>query len=1491
MGKGVKSIKKQVILLITIFVFALTLCGAVSAEYNTMSGDSGGTVNSTDLSNSSQKNSSLKEVRITGQVLDCVTSKPFPGVNVTVSNNGNKLSVTQTNNEGKYELKVLSNLTQFNVTSSYTGHKSSSHLVNTTLNTSDNSMHGTANFKLGKHKVLFILNSANPKFIDAVKECDYLAITVYSAKKLPDTIKVRDYDMIFVDWLSSGSSNSKKIEGWLNEAAKNDKLALITIHYAMSLSKQVIIANGSTQYRDIRDYWSNMNNINSKELLKFIGVKFFALKDLGQPQAPVAVKKEAIYHPKASKLFDSLADYDKWYTYKSGKPTVGIIFHETDYKNGDFTTVDALIRAFENKGYNVIPYFYQHDGRPNINKYLMRNGKSAVDLIIHYKMFGWSTKSTPEEIQADLKKLDVPVLKAYKYFADYKSWLNGTQGIQASSIGVTIVPSEIDGMFDPIIISTEELDPKYSPFDVTLYKPIDRQINWIVNVSSAWMNLRYKHNKDKKIAIIYWHGVGKDTGATAGHLDVYSSLSVILNALKNSGYDLGSGKLPDSNTLVTLIRKQGLNVGIWAPNEIAKLVQNNPVVLVPESEYIKWFNQLNEAKRNEVIKIWGKPPGDIMTYTKNGVKYLVLPVIQYGNVILAPEPSRAYNQDMDALYHSGSVPPTHQYLAFYFWLKNDFKADAIIDMGRHGTVAWLPGKTGPGLDRDNCWPAIVSQDIPVIYPFTVEGSEGLLPKRRQGAVMLSHLVPSITVSGLYGDLTTLNDKIAQYNSPNIDAATKKKLKASILQMVKNLKINEDIGVNLNKINDTNFDEFLGKLHNYLDEIQSEFIPYGLHTFGRPPEGDELTNLVQSLLGYGFRDYMKANNLSDAQVQLMLKKILIEKNTVNQAQIAVLGKTLSDLTDYLNNAKLYAAQINNCTNEITGLLRALDGKYIPPGLSGDPISNPDVLPTGTNFYSFDPRKVPTKEATEIGNKLAQDLINDYKKKTGKYPTKISFMLWSCHTQQDMGVIEAAIFYLLGVERVTDKSNPDIVTDVKLISNLGRPRIDVVITTTSLYMSMFRCRLDLIDKAVRLAATANDTQPNYVKQNSEKLYKYLKSKGYNEENARKLSMCRIFSQEEGDHSNAAQNLLLTSSAWKNEGQIANAFVGTFGNVFQGSEVNSVHLEDLFRQNLNGSEAAVFRRAVSENDLFGDSDYFGYFGGLELTIRNISGHDPLMYVMNVENQNNPKLETLSESLWRDVRSTYSNPKYIGKMMQTGAPGAAIFAEYIRYLSKWRITSPESVSEDMLQEAYDVFFNDRNNLGLKKWFNKNNPYSYQAMAAELLGLVQKGYWKPSESVIKNLANTMAQNVAANGVACCDCTCGNLAMMKWATKYINPDLLAQFNTQIYKSTVNPSFAPNQLNPQKPSSAQSTGSNSGKQVSAASSTSTSAENDQQQLDAGQSPGDQGKQKTYEVSKADSSSSSSQTGMPVAAIAGVILLICLVGAGYFKADILNFFKRK
>ncbi|MDO5834903.1 MAG: cobaltochelatase subunit CobN [Methanobacterium sp.] len=1469
---------KKRILIVVLFLFILTLCGTAYAE--DIGDDTGVIINSSSGStnNRNYPSNELNEVSITGQVLDCDTGEPFSGVNMTASYNGSQLATAQTDNQGMYLLHFFSNFTQFNVTASYPGHKSSFQMVNISGN--NTTLQANTDFQLGKPRVLFIVNSVKASFIDAVIACDYLDVTVFAGKNLPETINVDDYDLIFVDWLSSGLSYCTRVVTLMQEAVANNISVIMTKTWYLDIPGEVIIADGNAPYQYVRDYWSNMNNINAKELLKFIGVKFFAL-ELGQPQAAVLLKSEAIYHPDASAIFESLEDYYAWYNYNPSNPTVAILFIETEFKNGDLLVVNALIRAFENKGYNVIPYFYPNNGRPNIAKYLMQEGKSMVDLIIHYKMLGWSSNSTTEDIQSDLQTLNVPVLKAYKYFADYNSWLNGTQGMQSESIGATIVPSEMDGMFDPIIIATQELDPAYSAFGVTVYKPIERQINWLVNTAISWINLRYEENTDKKIAIIYWHGVGKDKGASAGHLDVYASIANLLNALKNEGYDLGNGSLPNSEDLVEIIRNQGYNIGVWAPTELIAMVTNYPVILIPENEYLAWFNQLNAAKRQEVIDMWGEPPGDIMVYLKDGIRYLVLPAIKYGNVILAPEPSRGYAQDDDALYHSSSIPPTHQYLAFYFWLKQDFGADAIIDLGRHGSLAWLPGKSGPGLDIENCWPAIVSQDIPVIYPFTVEGSEGLLPKRRQGSVMISHLIPSMTISELYGELAVLKSKINDYNAPNIDADAKLALKNSILTMVSDLKINEDIGIVMTSINGANFDEFLGKLHEYLEDIESEFIPYGLHVLGAAPTGEELTNLVQTILGYEFRDYVVNNNLNNTMVQALLNQVLINGKSPEQAQILVLGSVDSAMTSYLLRALDYATIINNCPNEITSIINALNGTYIPPGMSGDPVTNPDVLPTGTNFYSFDPRKVPTDEATIIGNKMAQDILNRYLQETGKYPEKISFMLWSCHTQQDMGVMEAAIFYLLGVERVFDTNNQEMVVDVKLIETLGRPRIDVVITTTSLYISMYRSRLDLINKAVLLAANANDTLPNYVKRNSEAIYNALKAKGFSDEDARKLSVCRIFSQEEGNHNNAMQNALLITSSWENEGQLAETFIDTFGNVFMGSEINSIHMEDLYSLNLNGTEVAMFRRVVNVNDLFGDSDYFGYFGGMGLAIKHISGQEPKMWIMNVENPSNPKLESLSESLWRDVRSTYYNSKYIEKIKSYGATGAGIFADFVRYISAWKITSPDSVNDNMFQQAYEVYFQDKYDLGMNGWFDKNNPYAQQAMAAILLDAIRRGDWKADMDVVNDLANRMAQNIIKNGIACCDCTCANLANMKWASKYLNADILTQFNQQIFKTTMNSGFTPSQsVSQSQPSQAQGGGTNY--QVASESSVSDGGVGEQSP-DKSASPGEEGESKAYEVSQQSTSSSTSESGLPLAAIAGVIALVCLVGLGYYRGS--------
>lgn len=1460
----------------------MTLCGAVSAANTTTGGDSGGTINSTDLNNYSQ-NSSLKEVKITGHVLDCVTSKPFLGVNVTVSGNGNKLSATQTNSKGEYELRFFSNLTQFNVTASYTGHKPSSQLVKTTLNASNNSMQGTANFKLGKPKVVFLFTSSSAvsnTLMNALDQNAHFTSEVYSLKNLPAGLNLTKYDLVFIDYLYTSTPNLDKITPLIEEAKAKDIPVVITTTYYMENPTNV----NSAKLSVIRQYWTNISPENVKNMLKYMAVNFLGVKDTYQ--APGTVVKVGIYHPDADKVFSNLTSYLGWYKkYNSKKPTVAVMFGEFSYNKADTAAVDALIRGFEAKGYNVIPYFLDHEtyplGQVDINTFLVYKGKFLPDLVVHYRAAGWDMIRSYNDTMAELISMNVPIIKALTYEDSYVKWLNATQGIGSATFAYSVTNGEKQGIIDPIVVATTETNSR----GIAQIAPITRQINWIIDRSIAQVNLKYKSNANKKIAIIYWTSQpGLSSGVSAGHLDAYSSLVNILQALKDSGYNLGNKKIPTADELAVIIRNQGSNIGNWAPGDLKKLVENYPVVLVPESQYLAWFNKLNAAKRKEVTDAWGKAPGNIMVYTKNGTRYLVLPVIQYGNIILAPEPARGYTQDDDVMYHSGTIPPTHQYLAFYFWLNNVYNADALINFGRHGTVAWLPGKSATGLDCENDWPAIVSQDMPVIYIFTVEGSESTLPQRRQGAVMISHLIPTMTISGLYGNLTTLNQKLNTYFDQSTSASIKAELKGTILQLTRTLHLDGDMNVNLSTIKD--FDKFAIELQDYLQEIESEYITLGLHVLGEPPGGNNSIYMVQSLLGYQFRDYMKANKLTDDQVYLLLKKVLFDKMSAENAQKAVLNQIKTDLTAYLNLAIIYMNNLELATNEINSTLKALNGGYIPASNIGDPITNPAVLPTGNNMYSFDPRTVPTKEAWNIAVKLVDEMLSSYYKQHKKYPEKVAFMLWATHSIQDKGVMEAEILYLMGLKPKWDSNG--YINGTEVIHNLGRPIIDVVITTTSLYLNDYKCVLDVLDSAVRYAATLNSTT-NYVKNHSNSIYKMLIKKGYSDADAKQLSISRIFSQEPGNHHNPLTEVTLGESG-DNKQAIIETYLNTFGYLY-GSNATSQNLVDLYTAILNGTDMAVFSRDVNANDLLGDDDYYAYFGGLISVITQISGKSPEAVVNNLENPSKPEIETLAESLAKDLRTTYNNPLWLKAIMNQGPAGAGILLEFVKNALAWDILDPNAFTSDQFQSIYDTLFGDVNNLGIDAYFEKYNPYAGQDLAYTMLQAAKNGNWKANKAAIKNLANRIAISVIANGPS------GSYFdedMMQFIMQNMDPSHLAQFKSKMYASTLNDAFAPkptdetrNPADNAQNGHIQSNSTASGNKVSAAASTSVGSNEGQSNI--GKSSVGQ-VQNVYEVSKPVNSSGSSGSDMPLAAL-GVVLIMGLVTVGYFRKDISSIFRRK
>jgi len=1139
------------------------------------------------------------------------------------------------------------------------------------------------------------------------------------------------------------------------------------------------------RYENISRYWKSGGAENMRRMLIFIGVRLcnISVSEFGVKEIPppIEVPLFGLYHPDAKGegagigglgIFSSTDEYLAWYKsrgkYNESAPTIGIHYYYASGKYGSYGIIDALIREIEKKGANVIFATFTYKD-PNSTSYFIKDNKSIVDSIITLTSFRLWYHNEDEGIEY-LKELNVTPLKAImSYYMNGSEW-EKSNGLQPSEIAWQIALPELDGFTEFIYVGGKEKDPISDEY---YYKPVDYQISWVAERAIAWAKLHRKSNAEKKIAIIYYnHGGGKDN-LGASYLDIVPSLKNLLEAMRERGYNVGNISGLDKEKLLDMMLHQGVNIGTWAPGELKRMVSNYSVEFIPVKEYEKWFRELPEEKQEEVINKWGEPPGEIMVYENDTGKYFVIPGLRFGNVYLTPQPTRGWLQNNSILYHDKELPPHHQYIAFYFWLKKKFGADAIIHFGKHGTQEWLPGKE-TGLSSRDCWPAILIQDLPVVYPYIMDNvGEGTQAKRRGNAVIVDHLTPPIIHSGLYGNLSVLHEKIHIYLSPETEEAIKKKTRETITQLYEQLHLYEDLGVSVAEVkamDDTEFEEFLKKeLHEYLHELANEFIPYGLHILGSPPSDWKLIQFVRSMLGGEFAEHVREVYGEDISSEAhnrtildeLLEEVIFNNTSLEDAQERVLGRgnVSSNITTDLNIAKMYAENISRCDIEIPRVLDALNAKYIPPRVGGDPIRAPYALPTGNNFYSFDPRLIPTKEAWEVGKEMAESLLQQYKEKYGEYPRKVGFVLWATETMRHWGVMESEILYLVGVKPVWDSKGR--VKDVELIpsSELKRPRIDVLITTSGLYRDTFPDKVRLLDKAIRLAAEAEDEEyANYVKEDSEAIYEWLLSEGYSEDEARSLSMARIFSASPGNYGTGLPDAIAASDTWGDEGKLADLYIRRMGFVY-GEDNWGIPNADLFRMNLQHVKVVVHSQSSNLYGVLDNDDYFQYLGGLALAVRSVTGRTPELYVTNLRNPFNPKTETLASFLRRELRSRYFNPKWIQGMMEHDYAGAREMMKFVEYLWGWDVVTPDIITEDMWNQVYDVYIQDRYNLGLKDFFDGHNAYALQSIVARMLEVARKGYWSPSEEMRRELAEIYQEAVDKYGVTCCHHTCGNILL------------------------------------------------------------------------------------------------------------------------------------
>jgi cobaltochelatase CobN len=1128
----------------------------------------------------------------------------------------------------------------------------------------------------------------------------------------------------------------------------------------------------------MKDYNYNGGYANMENWIRCIGATLCSVYIEYAPAAPPLIPQQGIYHPDAfPRIFTNSTEYIEWYTNKDGyqynasAPTIGIVRNKFDDNRIFYKTGDAIINELESRGCNVI-YTTSHVCREDID-YFTRDGSVLVDTIISLNSFYFNYYDQEKGVDY-LKKFNVPVLKGLTdHYNTPAEFNNSSRGLDPMSIPFQVSMPEIDGCIDYIWVAGRVIDPE-DP-DLTYNVPIIPQVEWLCDRTVKWANLGRVNNTDKKVAIIYYNHEGGKNNIGASYLDISPSFTLLLEQMQTESYFIGSSQIPNGSEFINLFM-ESRNVGSWAPGALQEMVESGKARLIPADQYLTWYNSLPETVRFEVEATWGKPPGNIMVYEGS----FVMPVVEFGNIIFMPQPTRGWLSDESLIYHDKEIPPTHQYLAAYFWINNIFDADAIIHFGTHSSQEWLPGNE-VGLWRYD-FPSIMVNDTPIIYPYIMDNvGEGTQAKRRGNAVIIDHLTPPIVTGGLYDDLLELHDKIHAYKDTKNDTnpALKASYRNSTIELYESLGLCDDLNVTaeqMRNMNRTEFEDFLiVRVHDYLHELQSTLMPLGLHIFGVAPEDEKLVCMVKSMLRQDFIDHIvqvilpdsgdlhDRQDMADKYALDLLNTTLLNETDISTAQIDILNLSEPDtaITADLNQALNYSDLLSQTEREIDQALRALNAEYIEPGPGNDPIRNPEALPTGRNFYSFDQRKIPDAETEAIGAIMADQLLKQYQDShDGVYPNKVGFILWSIETMRHKGVMEAQIHSLLGVKPIRNSGR---ITGFEVIplDNMSHPRIDVLIISSGLYRDTFPYQLELIDEAVRMIAELDESnETNYVRYNSIRIYDALITAGYDNATAFNLSRSRIFSVPPGAYGTGLEGAITASESWDDESKLADLFTSRMSNIY-GQDIWGDNFEDVLKLNLGTVDAAVHSDSSNLFGVIDNDDYYQWLGGLALAVRSLRGENPDLFITDLENIDNPTVITLEESFRKELRSRYWNPKWIEGMMEHDYGGAREFMKFVEYMWGWNVVTPDMVTDGDWDRIFDVYVNDKYNLDLDEFF-KGEPYAYQSMVARMLEVNRKvdangdPYWDADEETINTLAREYVESVVENGATCCHHTCGN---------------------------------------------------------------------------------------------------------------------------------------
>jgi cobaltochelatase CobN len=1124
----------------------------------------------------------------------------------------------------------------------------------------------------------------------------------------------------------------------------------------------------------IIDYWRPNGTTNIQRLLRYCIIRYAG--GSGAIEPPVLIPDSGYYDPEHE---DAIPTFDRYVTFKRSRnrwkeraPTAVLIIQQSFWVTRDLKVVNAQIQALEKHGLNAVVVFADREQQATA---LTRAAKP--DVLIEDRHGGmWQSNAL-------LKELNVPYLRPISMLGSTnEEWRADPRGLSHRDVGMFMALQESWGTIEPVVVGG--LVANIQGF--RLHEPILDRVETFATRAARWAALHRKPNAEKKVAIIYYNkGLGQDDlmrgSPTGGFLDAPESFMRFLPSLKTAGFQL-SRTPANASELIATMKRSGRNIGPWAQGELEKLADEGNPALIPLSTYRRWFEEkLSEANRQAVIQKFGPPPGKLMVVHRNGEPHLVIPRIELGNVILAPQPERGEKQD-EKLLHSRDTPPPHNYLAFYWWLEEQYKADAIVHWGTHGTLELLPGKEA-GLSKD-CWSDICAGHLPVVNLWITDNlGEATLSRRRSYALLVDHMVPPALNAGLQDDNKTLHDDIHKFRTLE-PGLLREEFRKTIAQQARQAGLENAIRAEAGQ---SFSDDVITRLDDHLHNLYESRTPLRLHVLGEPPSEREMTPYLVNILGEPLLKHLaatqKSNLESDAHRQEDRDRAAKFLESALEGRPEVVLPLSPELQKDVEFATEMRGRLLQAGEELSGLITALSGQYVEAGPGPEPIRNPASVPTGRNLYSLNPEEIPSRAAWEVGRKLVDQMLRE------RRPGKIGMDLNGMETMRDFGVMEAQVLYLLGVRPIWNRSN--LVVDVELIpqEELKRPRVDVFIAMGGQYKENFPTRVMLIDKAVRLAANASDPA-NPVRDGVAAVRDRLLKRGFSTARATQFAAARLFGTKPGNMSGThILYLVPRSGVWDKDDEIASVYTDNMSFVYT-EGVWGEKVDGLYEEAIQGTDTVLRVWASNMTSQLSNHHAYEYLGGLSLAVKKLTGKTPAALIADVRDPSGARIRDFEEVLAANFQSELLNRRWIEGMKSHDYAGAGHVAELVKNTFGWSTTRPESVSQQTWNDIYETYLQDRHQLGLDAWFEKTSPHAQQEVIATLLEAARKELWNATPQQIEALSQRYAESVKKHGDSGGLVSGGNARLVNFAGaaltasgKAAGKELAAQLNESFEKAT------------------------------------------------------------------------------------------------------------